>query len=169
MKMIAAAAVVLLSGASTVWGQAGTCADPIPLFAGVAVTGDTCTASNSLPNYGGTTSPQAELVYHFQNGTNGAGTFASGDFVFAHTGAAFGGGMFLLPAPCSNSTDPISFGNDANPMPATNMAGGTPLNESQDYYVIVTADPGGPADACGEFSLTPPNPLPVELQSFSVD
>ncbi len=162
MNKLAVAIAGLLVVSSSAWAQ--TCETPTRLFAGETITGNTCDGENTLPNYGGTDSPQAELVYYFDNED------ASGDFVFAHTGTAFGGGMFLMPSPCSNATDPISFGNSDNPMPANNLAaGGTPLVNGTRYFVIVTADPGGPADACGPFSLTAPDPLPVELQSFSVD
>lgn len=136
--------------------QAQTCASPLPLLsAGGSVTGNTCDASNSLPGYGIIPSPQREVVYSF------AGTANNFMASITHTGTAFGATMLLLPTPCSSSTDPIAIGDFMTPM---NIGG---LDVGSTYYLIVTADPGGPADACGPYAVQVT--IPVGLQSFSID
>jgi hypothetical protein len=161
MNKIALGVSLLALSAGSAFAQ--TCASPIVVPSNGTFPGDLCTATNTLPQYGGTTSPQAEIIYSFvaQN--------ATGNVTLTQTGAPFGATMFLLPSPCAVGTDPISFGDSANPMPMSNLAGGgTPLVNGQTYFIVMTADPGGPADACGAFSFTTPT-LPVELQNFSVD
>ncbi|WP_313913030.1 hypothetical protein [Tahibacter sp.] len=157
--MAAVAVAIALFG-----GQAAaqTCANPLPIVSNVPVSGDTCTAANSLPSYGGTTSAQNEIVYSFVAGPTPP---TYGDLLIAQTGGFAGsaGGVFLLPA-CTASTDPIAFGVVGAPL-SVSTSGITP---GQTYYVVVTADPGGPAAGCGQFTITP-GYLPVSLQKFSVE
>ncbi|WP_313913033.1 hypothetical protein [Tahibacter sp.] len=156
--------LVVASMAAVFGGQvaAQTCASPLPLISSAAISGDTCTATNSLPSYGGTTSAQNEIVYSFVAGPTPPGF---GPMVIGQTGGfvATAAVVFLLPA-CTASTDPIAFGFPGSPMnlDATGMTPG------QRYYVVVTADPGGPNTGCGQFSLVY-GYLPVSLQKFSVD
>jgi hypothetical protein len=152
MKKIALGVSLLALSAGSVFAQ--TCAAPLPIAAG-AFAGDTCTAANTLPSYGGTVSPQNEVIYSFvaQN-ANGTITIS---------GAIPGGAVFLMPSPCSSSTDPIDFGFVGTPLTLEGLTNG------QTYYVIVTSDPGGPNTACGAYSLAVTPTLPVELQNFSVD
>jgi hypothetical protein len=121
--------------------------------------GDTCMATNSLASYGGTPSPQNEIIYSFvaQN--------ANSMLYIAPTGGFAGTtvGVFLMPSPCSSSTDPIAVGAPGFPMSVASLTNGNT------YYVIVTADPAGTALGCGQYSLTVQGPLPVELSRFSVD
>ena len=141
---------------------AQTCASPLPITSqggphGV-VSGDTCTATNTLPSYGGTTSPQNEIVYSFvaQSANAQISIVQNGGF------AGSTGAVFLLPA-CTASTDPIAFGFPGSPMVVNGLTNG------QTYYVVATADPGGPNAGCGQFTATVTGTLPVELKKFSVD
>ena len=141
--------------------QAQDCANPLPLaFEGFGVGGDLCAAANSLPGYGVTPSPQNEIVYSFVD--NGYPT----QFAIQQGPEGTWGGqsvaMFLMPSPCSSSTDPIGLG-----FPGTPMAVGG-LTEGQTYYVIVTADPGSPSATCGTYVMDPFR-IPVELQTFTID
>lgn len=154
MKRVLFASIALAFGANA---MAQTCASPLPIQSNSAVSGDTCTSSNTLPGYGGIPSPQSEIIYSFV--AQGANATIS----LAHTGAPFGATMFVMPSPCSSSTDPIALGDFTTPMAVTGLTDGAT------YYVIITGDPGGPADACGPFTATVTGILPVELQSFSVD
>lgn len=149
-----------LAFASSV-GFAQTCESPLPISSengphGV-VQGNTCDATNSLPGYGNTPSPQNEIVYSF------VAEGANATIALEETGGAFGAGVFLMPSPCNSNTDATSLGFPGTPMPVQG------LQDGQTYYVIVTADPGGPADACGAFTATVTGTLPVELQNFSVE
>jgi hypothetical protein len=159
MNKIALGVSLLALSAGSVFAQ--TCATPLPITSGGTpngtVSGNTCTASNSLPGYGGTPSPQNEIVYSF------VAQGANATIAIAETGAAFGAGIFLMPSPCSVATDVTALGFPGTPMAVNGLTNG------QTYYVIVTADPGGPANACGPFTATVTGPLPVELQNFSVD
>lgn len=157
MKKAAIAVGVLGLVMSASAALAQTCADAPEIFSNSSFSGDTCAASNSLPGYGVIPSPQSELVYHF------VADSANATISLAETGAAFGATMFLMPSPCGSSTDPIAFGDFNAPMTVSGLTDGAT------YYVIVTADPGGPAASCGAFTGTINGQLPVELQSFSVD
>lgn len=151
MKRVLFASIALAFGANA---MANTCANPLPIAGGV-ISGDTCTAPNSLPGYGGTASPQREVIYSFvAQDANGS---------IAISGPIPDGAVFLMPSPCSSSTDPINFGFAGTPMAVSGLVNG------QTYYVIVTTDPGGPPDACGAYTLNVTPQLPVELQSFTID
>jgi len=137
--------------------SAQDCVSPIPLRQDQGTTGDTCTAGNPLPTYGGTGSPQNDVVYSFvaTDPFNASVTIdATGGY--AGTTAA----IFLLPT-CTPATDPIAFGAPGAGMLVSGLTGG------QTYYVIVTADPGGPNAGCGQYTLFAT--VPVTLQSFSVE
>ncbi len=135
------------------------CAAPIAIHTDEQnVIGDTCAAGNPLPTYGGTGSPQNEMIYSFV--AQGANATIS----IAGTGG-FGGttpAIFLFPA-CSAATDPVAFG-----VPGTDMAV-SGLTDGQTYYIAVTADPGGPNDGCGAFDVDVTGTLPVSLQNFSIE
>lgn len=155
MKKLAIGLTVLVFGAGNALAE--TCAAPIPIQSDSVVNGDTCAAANTLPGYGGISSPQSEIVYSF------VAQSANATISLAETGAPFGATVVLMPTPCSSSTDIIEAGDFSTPM---NVSG---LTDGATYYVIITSDPGGPASACGTFSATVAGTLPVELQSFSVD
>jgi hypothetical protein len=155
MKKFALGLTVLALGMGNAFAQ--TCAAPLAINSNSDVSGDTCTASNTLPGYGGISSPQSEIVYSFV--AEGADAVIS----LAETGTPFGGTVVLMPSPCSSSTDIIAAGDFSTPMAVNGLTDGAT------YYVIVTADPGGPSAACGAFTLNVNGTLPVELQSFSVD
>lgn len=164
---------VLLLGLLAGFGLAGqaaaqTCASPLPIGSNQtpainpALARDLCADSNSLPSYGGVTSPHRDAVYSFvaQN--------ANATITIANTGGAWGDAnptVVLMPSPCSSSTDILNAGDSTTPMgPLSGLVNG------QTYYIIVTADPGNPdPNRCGTYSLNVQNILPVELQSFSVD
>lgn len=157
MKKAAIAMGVLGLVMSASAALAQTCADAPEIYSNSSFNGDTCAATNSLPGYGVIPSPQSEIVYHF------VADSAMATIQLTHDGAPFGATMFLMPSPCHSSTDPIAFGDFDHPMDVNGLTDGAT------YYVIVTADPGGPADACGAFSVQVNGQLPVELQSFDVE
>jgi len=148
-------AMAMVTATASVSAQ--DCVSPIPLRQNQQnYAGDTCTAGNPLPTYGGTGSPQNDVVYSFvaSQANAQASIIATGGY--AGTTAA----IFLLPT-CTPATDPISFGAPGTPMSLNGLADG------QTYYVIVTADPGGPNAGCGQYTLFAS--VPVTLQSFSVE
>ena len=145
---------------------AQTCASPLPIsdsngsFSNVG--GDLCTAPNSLPGYGGTASPQNEIVFSFTYNNNASGTIS----VAQGAEGTWGGNsaaVFLMPSPCSSSTDPIALGFPGTPMAVSGLTNGSV------YDVIFTADPGSPASTCGTFTGTVGGTLPVKLQYFSIE
>lgn len=149
--------------------MAQTCANPIVLHSNFAVTGDTCTAANTLPSYGGTTSAQNEVIYSFVAGTTGGGNPATyATLTLGQTGGFAGSaaGVFLLPT-CTAATDPTAFGVSGTPLDLNSAS----LVSGQTYYVAVTADPTSPAASCGQYSLSATGSgfLPVSLQKFSVE
>ena len=88
---------------------AQTCASPLPITSeggphGV-VNGDLCTATNSLPTYGGTSSPQNEIVYSFvAQGANATITLAQGA---EGTWGGQSAGVLLMLSPWSSVADPM--------------------------------------------------------------
>lgn len=156
--LIALAAVTCFGLSAQAFAQ--TCATPLPITSGGTPTGtrsgDLCTATNSLPTYGGISSPQKEVVYSF--------VAQSANATISYVANGYTGVMYLMPSPCSLSTDPIALGTSVGtPLPVAGLTNGAT------YYVIVTANPGGPADACGTYTATVAGTLPVSLQGFSVD
>ncbi len=157
--------MLVVAGLAAMFGgqvAAQTCANPLPIVSNATRTGDTCTATNSLPSYGGTTSAQTEVIYSFVAGPTPP---TYGDLTITATGGFAGttAAVFLLPA-CTASTDPIAFGIPGTPLSVS----GAGLTAGQTYYVVVTADPGDDATGCGQFSVSS-GYLPVSLQKFSVD
>ena len=155
--LIALAAVTCFGLSAQAFAQ--TCATPLPITSGGTPngtrSGDLCTATNTLPGYGGIPSPQREVIYSFvAQSANATITVAAN---------TFGGTVVLMPSPCSSSTDIIAAGNAGDPMVVAGLTSG------QTYYVIFTADPSGPATACGPYTLTVNGTLPVSLQGFSVE
>lgn len=151
--LISLAAVTCFGLSAQAFAQ--TCASPLPVTSNSTKSGDTCTAANSLIGYGAVPSPQREIIYSFVAQSANANIT-----VLANT---FGGTIFLMPSPCASSTDIIAAGNAGSPMPVTGLTNG------QTYYVIMTADPGGPAASCGAFTFNVVGTLPVSLQGFSVE
>jgi hypothetical protein len=140
------------------------CASPLQITSeggpAAVVNGDLCTATNSLPGYGGTPSPQNEIVYSFTaQGANATINLTQGAEGTWNSQVAT---IFLMPSPCSSATDPIALG-----FPGTDMAVNG-LTDGQQYFVIVTADPAAPAATCGTFTASVTGTLPVTLQSFTV-
>jgi len=155
---------LLVVGMFAAFASAGTalaqdCANPIPIHTDEQdVTGDTCTAGNPLPSYGGTGSSQNEIIYSFTAQGANANISITGTGGYAGTTPA----IFLFPA-CSASTDPIAFGIPGVPMAVTG------LTDGQQYFIAVTADPGGPADGCGAYDVDVDGTLPVVVQNFVVE
>lgn len=158
LKPVIAVLFATVLSLATFPSLAQNCVSPLPIHNYLGYTGDTCTAGNPLPTYGGTGSPQNEVIYSF------FAEYADAIFYIAATGGYAGStaAVFLLPA-CTPSTDPIAFGAPGVPMPVSG------LTDGQTYYVIVTADPGGPNAGCGQYALGISGPLPVSLQAFSIE
>jgi hypothetical protein len=155
--LLALGVVCSLFAAGNVVAQ--DCATPIAIHSDEQnVAGDTCGAGNPLPTYGGTGSPQNEMIYSFVAQGADATISIEGTGGFAGTVPA----AFLFPA-CSAATDPIAFGVPGTPM------GVSGLTDGQTYYVAVTADPGGANDGCGAFDVDVDGTLPVTLTGFSVE
>jgi len=156
-RLLATGALLALMSAGSLFAQ--DCANPIPIHTDEQdVLGDTCTAGNPLPTYGGTGSPQNEVVYSFTAQGANANISITGTGGYTGTTPA----VFLFPA-CSAATDPIAFGVPGLPMAVTG------LTDGQQYFITVTADPGGPNDGCGAYDVDVDGTLPVVVQNFVVE
>ena len=145
MKRLMLCLAGLVLATSALESTAQTCASPLPLVAvpNWPYFGDTCSASNSLPFFGAIDSPQNDIVYTYI--ASGSETFTiatSGGFISTDP-------VVLLLPQCAASADPIHFG-----MPGMPMATAGYTVPGQRYYVVVTADPGGPANGCGQYMMT---------------
>jgi len=157
LTIVASALVVGMAFQASAFAQ--TCANPLAINSNSQVSGDTCTATNSLPTYGATGSPQTEIVYSFvAQGANA--TISVGNTTGFNGSTPF---FVLMPSPCAPGTDYIKAGAAGADMAVNGLIDG------QTYYVIMTADPTGPANACGTYTLTVTGILPVELKKFSID
>jgi len=135
------------------------CAAPLPIHSNDQnLPGDTCAAGNPLPTYGGTGSPQNEIVYSFTAQGADADVSITATGGYAGTTAA----LFLLPA-CTAASDPIAFGAAGVPMHVGSLTDGSV------YFITATADPGGPNAGCGQYTVSVAGTLPVSLQNFSVE
>lgn len=139
---------------------AQTCGSPLPIQSNSTKSGDTCTAANTLPNYGSTPSPQSEIIYSYTS--NGANATVSITKDNAGTGA-WAPGILLSPS-CDSSTNPVALGDVNNDMIVN--TGNSP--DGATMYIYVTSDPSGGAGDCGQYTVTVNGTLPVKLQSFSV-
>lgn len=161
---LASAAALFAFGAVAAHAQDGTCTNPYPAASNSTYANiDLCAHANTLTALGTAGGPQRDAVYLF------TAQDADATLTLTHD-AAFTGVFYLVPVvggnTCATSVDPIQFGFQGAPYTITPGDG---VTNSNDYLIVVTADPGGPENACGTFTLEVQNTLPVELQSFSVD
>lgn len=123
----------------------GSCAAPIEYTSGTRAQGNTCTATNTLPiiDGGGMPSPQNDLAYRIKPESliNRQITINAGDFETT---------AFLLPS-CSTS----AFASAAIQIsPGGSGVLTVPSNLTADQYLVITSDPGGPSNGCGQFDFT---------------
>lgn len=157
MKVRLTACVLGLSLVSSI-AFAQTCASPLPIQSDSSQNGDTCAAGNVIPSFGALPSPHNDIVYSFvAQGANATITMPASDFNY---------GAFFLDA-CD--TDGNAFPTQA----ITNPPGGSfpvsGLVDGQTYYIVVSGSPAEGNPVCGTFTINVAGPLPVELESFSID
>ncbi len=145
MKKWMLPAAGLLLCAWTMQAGAQTCAAPLPLMAGLwANAGDTCTASNPLPNLGGIfVSTQNDIVYSYV--ATGAEKFT----IINSGGFAGSDATVLLLPQCTQTASLLAYGMPGLPMDTSGVT--TPGNT---YFVVVTGDPGGTPNGCGQYHMT---------------
>ena len=138
--------------------SAQTCADPIILHSNETVSGNTCDASNVVPNMGpGFDNAQNDIVYAYV----GDGANAT---IHINTPSNTDGVAYLLTG-CNDFSNPIAFayaGLDMEVNSSNSPDGAT-------RYIVVTSDGTSAPTTCGAFDLEVTGTLPVELSSFSVD
>ncbi|MEO7432639.1 MAG: hypothetical protein ABIR62_11585, partial [Dokdonella sp.] len=122
----------------------GSCASPITYTSGTNVSGNTCTATNTLPSIaaGAFDSPQNDLAYRIRPST-------IVDRRIRINASDFNATAFLLSSCSEGGTASAS---------AEIPAGGSgvltiPSNVTADQYLIITANPIGPANGCGHFDV----------------
>lgn len=151
----------------------GTCPTP-PIIASLPFTdsGDTCTSTNAITNYGGTCAanlpfpyPGPEVVYEI-NLAAGNNVAFSADL----TGSAGDLALFLVGGPCgdttncvANSSDRIGAGIGPEVIDAASYPPGTYYLYVDSYYAV------GNAESCGTYTLNISGTLPVQLQRFGID
>lgn len=142
-------------------GPGGTsCATAEHLLAGGTYTGDTSAAGygNPVGAMGPLPSPANDSIYEFtSDGSNGNITV---------TAAGFNFGIFLTSNCAGSTAPPLSAATGPTApasMPLTGVAAGT------QYFVIVSGNPADASAPSGTYTFTTPDPLPVSLQSFSID
>jgi hypothetical protein len=165
--LIAVVALSLLVSGSAMAGPGGTsCAEAEQILGGTAYSGDTSAPGyeNLTNSFGLIPSPAADAYYYFvSNGTSfwSLGVTADYDSGVALTSSC-GNNATLLSAQGAPAGTPYS-------VQAEDGAGG-PLTAGTTYWLIVTGIPTGTVADEGPFNLsTPLFPIPVRLQSFSID
>lgn len=141
MKTVAA--FVCLGLAAEVQSQA--CHSPHPIFEHTDNPGDTCTSGDWWPWLGPIPSPHRDVIYHFEAwDANVTIRFTlEGDMSMFPEASAF-----LMSSPCG-AGEPIKFGNLMSPI----VIEPGELTVSDDYFVVVTADPASLPGTCGAYNL----------------
>ncbi len=140
--------------------SAGSCAAPIRFLSGEGMSGNTCTATNTLPAIGQViASPQNDLVYRFNRASMTTDRFyinSSGPNMLA-----------VVQQACSTSSAALASvdipSGGSTSLDVSNLPAG-------DLYLVITADPAGPATGCGSFGLTdlPPGVTQSSSKFFSL-
>ena len=163
-KITCALSVLALAIAPTLAlaGPGGTsCATAEVLAAGGTYSGDTSNAaySNVVGGFGPLPSPAADSIYTFTavSGVNGNITV---------TAAGFNFGIFLESACAAAAPPPINAATGPSAPQSMSLAG---VAAGTQYWVIVSGNPSDASAPEGTYTFTTPTPLPVSLQSFSID
>lgn len=152
----------------------GVCSTPPPVVPPTGLAGDTgntCTGTNHITNYGGVCAtdlpfpyPGPELIYQLNLGPGNNPSFSAnltgstGDLALFLVGSACGTGTNCV----AHSQDAIGAGAGPETIAAAAQAPGT-------YFLYIDSYYGSPTPAsCGTYSLTITPPLPVELLEFDV-
>jgi len=170
MKKLAYTLALLTLGTAPGFALAGpggtSCATAEEIFPSEQVSGDTSGAGygNPVGAVGPLPSPANDAIYKFTSDGQ-ATTF------IAFTGQ-YAWAAYLTTSCAGTAASPMEAASGAagasGNLPIDNGSGGA-LAAGTTYYVIVTGDPSQPASSNGGFSFTAPNPLPVALQTFSID
>lgn len=153
-------AAVLLAAAPAAYAQDGSsCANSIPLAAGVEVSTDTTGATDWNTNYGPLASLSNDIMYTFtaNGGPTGDITPVTSDYDFA---------MYLLSS-CVDGSQPTPIASTGTLGSPISLAG--LVTDGTQYWLAITGTAAGGAAANGLLNFTTPDPLPVSLQSFSIE
>lgn len=163
IKKICALAI-LAAVAAPAFAQDGlTCATPLPIRSNDSVSGDTNAGGSSIARIGGLPLSGAKsLIYRFTaQGLNArfrvTGTYDWGVFVVQTCNAITSPALTAITN--TDTTNVLDLSATANPG----------FVDGNSYFVIVSTNPGQPANPNGGFTVVVEETLPVSLQSFSVD
>lgn len=165
--IIALAATGLLGSSVAMAGPGGTsCAEAEQMLPDSEYIGDTSAAGyeNLTNSFGVVPSPAADAYYYFVSDGQVTSTF--------DVTAGFNSGVALTTS-CGNNASLLHAEGAAAGTPYSvdidNGTPGVPLTAGTTYWVIVTGIPTGTAADEGPFNVQTPIPLPVSLESFSID
>jgi hypothetical protein len=164
--IIALAATGLLGSSIAMAGPGGTtCAAAEEMVPGGLYSGDTSAAGyeNLTNSFGLVPSPAADAYYTFTSDGQATGTF--------DVTANYDSGVALVSS-CGNNASLLRAEGAPAGTPYSvivDNGAGAPLTAGTQYWVIVTGIPTGTAADVGPFNVQAPDPLPVSLQSFSID
>lgn len=166
MKKLACALVIaaVFGPAVAIAGPGGnSCATAEEIFPNQNLAGDTTGGANPIGAFGPLPSPGPDAVYKFTS--DGQATTA-----ITVTAASFDSAIVLLATCAGDAGTPIQAAQGTPPytMPIDNGSGGA-LTAGTTYYVVVSGNPANASGPSGTFAFTTPSPLPVTLQSFSID
>ena len=153
------AAAVLLAAPVAYAQDGSSCANAMPLAAADDVSTDTTGATDWNSNYGPLVSPSNDLMYTFtaNGGPTGDIMPVSSDYAFA---------MYLLSS-CNDGAQPAPIASTGTIGSPISLAG--LVTDGTQYWLAVTGTAAGGAGANGVLNFTTPDPLPVSLQSFSIE
>lgn len=163
--LISAAVASLFCSAVAFAGPGGTsCATAEVLGASSTVSGNTSSAGyvNGTSSFGATPSPAADSYYKFV--ANNVGTGETISFT-----SQYNAGIALTSDCGNNSTaqQAVAANSTTTTLPLKN-GDNSALTNGSTYYIIVTGSPLGTSADVGAYNFTTPTPLPVKLQTFSV-
>jgi hypothetical protein len=147
-------------------GSGGTsCATAQEIFPSSNYAGDTSANTNFIGAFGPLPSPGPDAVYKFTSDGQATGTID-----VALTGS-WNGAIIMTGGCGGNAGNPIQAATGPGAsisMPVDNGAG-APLTAGTTYYVYITGNPSDNSGPSGPYTFATPNPLPVTLQSFSIN
>jgi hypothetical protein len=163
-KLPCALAVCAVTAPSLAFADGGTsCAAAQEIFPDRDYSGDTSTSTSFVGQFGGLPSPGPDLAFKFTSDGQ-----ATGSIDVTITGG-WNAGAVITAACGGNAGNPISAGTGTATISVPAMNGANPLTAGTTYYFFITGNPADNSGPSGPFSFHTPNPLPVTLQSFSID
>lgn len=167
-KLLCALAIAAIVVPGTALAGGGMdCASAVELLPGQPYAGDTSDNQQVVGAFGILPSPGPDAIYKFTSDGQATGSI--------NVTLGFNGALLITSTCNGNAGTPVNSCAAPGDAPGdcsvpVEVAGsGAPLTAGQTYFVVVTGNPADASGPSGTYNFTTPDPLPVSLQSFSID